>query len=169
MTMRIGQGYDVHAFASVDSSPLDEGVAHIVMGGVSIPFKTPLLAHSDGDVLLHALSDALLGALALGDIGQHFPDNDNAYRNIDSRQLLRHVMKLIAERGYRLVNADMTIVAQRPKMAGYIPAMRDCIASDASVAVSAVSIKATTTEKLGFTGRGEGIACHAIVLLSQIT
>ena len=130
MSMRIGQGYDVHAFAGVESSPSSGDSSHIVIGGVSIPYKVPLLAHSDGDVLVHALADALLGALALGDIGQHFPDTDSDFRNIDSRQLLRQVMALVAERGYYLVNVDMTIVAQRPKMAEYIQsiaAIEDCI------------------------------------------
>ena len=167
MSMRIGQGYDVHAFASVHPVESNQDSAHIVMGGVTIPFSTCLLAHSDGDVLVHALADALLGALALGDIGQHFPDSDSHYTDVDSRQLLRHVMTLVSEQGYRLINADMTIVAQRPKMAEYIPAMREHIASDMSVDVTDISIKATTTEKLGFAGRGEGVACYAVVLLSQ--
>ena len=167
MSMRIGQGYDVHAFSGVESSSSNGDSSYIVIGGVSIPYKAPLLAHSDGDVLVHALVDALLGALALGDIGQHFPDTNNYYRNIDSRELLRQVMTLVADRGYCLVNADMTIVAQRPKMAEYIPVMREHIASDTAVALADISIKATTTEKLGFTGREEGIACHAAVLLSQ--
>ncbi|MCX2779868.1 2-C-methyl-D-erythritol 2,4-cyclodiphosphate synthase [Microbulbifer thermotolerans] len=158
MSFRIGQGFDVHAFGPGD---------HVMLGGVAIPHERGLKAHSDGDVLLHALADALLGALALGDIGHHFPDTDAAYAGADSRLLLRHVMGLIAERGYRLVNADCTLIAQAPKMAPHIEAMRANIAADCRVDRGAISVKATTSEKLGFTGRGEGIAAQATVLLQR--
>lgn len=154
--MRIGHGYDVHAFTEGD---------HIVLGGVRIPHSHAFAAHSDGDVLIHALCDALLGALALGDIGKHFPDTSDEYENIDSRLLLRHVMALLHERGYRLGNADMTIIAQAPKLAPHIEAMRDTLASELQADRSQVNVKATTTEKLGFAGRREGIAAHAVVLL----
>lgn len=157
MSMRIGQGFDVHAFCEGD---------HVILGGVNIPHGQGLKAHSDGDVLLHALADALLGALALGDIGHHFPDNDPAYSGADSRQLLRHVLGLIRARGYRLVNADCTLIAQAPKMAPHIQDMRANIAADCDLDIDAVSVKATTTERLGFTGRGEGIAAQATVLLA---
>jgi len=163
MNIRIGQGYDVHAFAPLDAS----GNASIVLGGVDIPFEKALLAHSDGDVLIHALCDAMLGALALGDIGKHFPDTDERFKNISSRALLVHVVALLAEHHYCLSNADMTIVAQRPKMANHIMPMRENIAADASVSIDAISVKATTTELLGFTGREEGIACYATVLLCR--
>jgi 2-C-methyl-D-erythritol 2,4-cyclodiphosphate synthase len=153
---RIGQGFDVHAFCPGDK---------VVLGGVSIPYDRGLKAHSDGDVLLHALADALLGALALGDIGHHFPDTDPHYAGADSRELLRHVMQLLNERGYRLVNADTTVIAQAPKLAPHINAMRACIADDCGVELDVISVKATTSERLGFTGRGEGIAAQAIVLL----
>lgn len=154
--MRIGHGFDVHAFG--------EGT-FITMGGVQIPYERGLIAHSDGDVALHALADALLGAAALGDIGQHFPDTDAAYAGADSRILLRHVVGLIHDKGYRVGNADITIIAQAPKMAPHIPAMRECIAADLRVHLDDVNVKATTTEKLGFTGRKEGIAVEAVVLL----
>ncbi|GAA5525662.1 2-C-methyl-D-erythritol 2,4-cyclodiphosphate synthase [Microbulbifer aestuariivivens] len=157
MSFRIGQGFDVHAFCDGD---------HVILGGVRIPCDQGLKAHSDGDVLLHALADALLGALALGDIGHHFPDNDPNYAGADSRRLLRHVMTLVAERGYALVNADCTLIAQAPKMAPYIQSMRANIAEDCGVDISAASVKATTTERLGFAGRGEGIAAQATVLLA---
>ncbi|MBK8973658.1 MAG: 2-C-methyl-D-erythritol 2,4-cyclodiphosphate synthase [Hahellaceae bacterium] len=160
MNVRIGQGFDVHAFGD-DSLPL-------WMGGVKIPHEKGLIAHSDGDVLLHAICDACLGALALGDIGHHFPDSDPRYRGIDSRTLLRHVIALLKERGARLINVDSTIVAQRPKMAPHIPLMRQYIAEDMGLPLDSVSVKATTTEKLGFTGREEGIACYAVVLLERI-
>ena len=163
MNIRIGQGYDVHAFAPLDPS----GNTSIVLGGVNIPFEKSLLAHSDGDVLIHALCDAMLGALALGDIGRHFPDTDARYHNISSRALLVHVVALLAEHQYCLSNTDMTIVAQRPKMANHILPMRENIAADAGVFIDAISIKATTTEMLGFTGREEGIACYATVLLCR--
>ena len=156
--MRIGHGYDVHRFGEGD---------HIVMGGVTIPYSQGLIAHSDGDVLLHALCDALLGACALGDIGQHFPDSDEQYANADSRLLLRDVYKLVQQQGYQLGNADMTIIAQAPKMASYNAAMRSNIADDLNVDIHHLNIKATTTEYLGFTGRKEGIAAYAVVLLQE--
>jgi 2-C-methyl-D-erythritol 2,4-cyclodiphosphate synthase len=155
--MRIGQGYDVHAFGTGDK---------IVIGGVVIPHTQGLIAHSDGDVLLHALCDALLGAVALGDIGKHFPDTDAAYKGADSRALLRMVYAKVKAQGYRLGNADMTIVAQTPKMAPYIEDMQRCIAADLGAEINQINVKATTTEKLGFTGRKEGIACDAVVLLT---
>ena len=157
--MRIGQGYDVHAFGEGDA---------IVIGGVTIPFSRGLVAHSDGDVLIHALCDALLGAAALGDIGQHFPDTDSAYRGIDSRELLRHVKALIAEQGFTLVNADMTLIAQAPKMSPHILAMRENLSADLNCGTEQLNIKATTTEKLGFEGRGEGIAAQVMVLLDKV-
>lgn len=154
--MRIGQGFDVHAFGEGDK---------IVIGGVIIPHSHGLVAHSDGDVLLHALCDALLGAAALGDIGKHFPDTDPQYRNADSRALLRMVYAKVKNAGYKLVNADMTVIAQKPKMAPHINSMREKIAEDLEVTVKDINVKATTTEMLGFTGRSEGIAALASVLL----
>lgn len=154
--MRIGHGYDVHRFTEGD---------FVTLGGVRIPHKFGLLAHSDGDVLLHALSDALLGAAALGDIGKHFPDTDPTFKGADSRALLRHVVGLIQAKGYVVGNVDATIVAQAPKMAPHIESMRGRIAEDLQVPLDAVNVKATTTEKLGFTGREEGIAVHAVALL----
>ena len=154
--MRIGQGFDVHALEPGDK---------IVIGGVVIPHEQGLVAHSDGDVLLHALTDALLGALALGDIGQHFPDTDPQFSNANSRELLRLVYAKIKQRQWQLINADMTIIAQVPKMAPYIDDMRAAIAADLSSDIDSISVKATTTEKLGFTGRKEGIAAQATVLL----
>ncbi len=159
MNIRIGQGFDVHAFGPGDK---------IVLGGVVIPYSQGLIAHSDGDVLLHALADALLGAAALGDIGRHFPDTDPTYANADSRALLRMVVAKVRAKGFKVVNADMTIIAQAPKMAPYIPRMVPLIAEDLAVATDAVNVKATTTEQLGFTGRKEGIACLASVLIAQI-
>jgi len=156
--VRIGHGYDVHAFIEGD---------HLVLGGVHIPHTHAFAAHSDGDVLIHALCDALLGALALGDIGRHFPDTSAEFENIDSRILLRHVVGLVHERGYRLGNADMTIVAQAPKLSPHIEPMRINLAADMKADIDQVNIKATTTEKLGFAGRKEGIAAHAVVLLTQ--
>lgn len=160
--MRIGHGYDVHAF--------DQGAAHgggdkIVLGGVVINHHHGLIAHSDGDVLLHALCDALLGACALGDIGQHFPDTDPQYKNANSRTLLRLVFAKIKHQGWQLANADMTLVAQAPKMAPHIERMVENIAEDLDAEINQVNVKATTTEKLGFAGREEGIAAHAVVLL----
>ncbi|AYA63120.1 2-C-methyl-D-erythritol 2,4-cyclodiphosphate synthase [Alteromonas sp. RKMC-009] len=154
--MRIGHGYDVHKFG---------GEGPIVIGGVSIDYEQGLLAHSDGDVLIHALCDALLGAAAMGDIGKHFPDTDDEWSGVDSRFLLRHVVGLLKERGYVLSNADMTIIAQAPKMAPHVQTMREVLASDCGCAVDDINVKATTTEKLGFTGRKEGIAAHAVVLI----
>ena len=156
--MRIGHGFDVHKFG---------GDGPIVLGGVTIDFDQGLVAHSDGDVVLHALCDALLGAAAMGDIGRHFPDTDSAYENADSRNLLRHVVSLLQQRGYSLVNADITVVAQAPKMAPHIDAMRNHIAQDLKTSMNCINVKATTTEKLGYTGRKEGIACHAVVLIEQ--
>jgi len=157
--MRIGQGYDVHAFAENRK---------LILGGVEVPYEKGLAGHSDADVLLHAICDALLGALALGDIGKHFPDTSDDYENIDSRILLRHVSGLIMEKGYRIVNLDSTVIAQRPKLASYIETMRKNIAADLEIDFDRVSVKATTTEKLGFEGRGEGIASQAIVLLAPL-
>ncbi|MBA1244757.1 2-C-methyl-D-erythritol 2,4-cyclodiphosphate synthase [Pseudomonas japonica] len=154
--MRIGHGYDVHRFGDGD---------FITLGGVRIPHTAGLIAHSDGDVLLHALSDALLGAAALGDIGKHFPDTDPRFKGADSRALLRHVVELVQAKGWVVGNVDATIVAQAPKMAPHIEAMREAIAADLQVALDQVNVKATTTEKLGFTGREEGIAVHAVALL----
>ena len=154
--MRIGQGFDVHQ--------LVEG-RKLIIGGVDIPYHLGLLGHSDADVLLHAVCDALLGAAGLGDIGRHFPDSDPCYQGIDSRKLLREVASLLKARGYTLSNLDATIIAQAPKMAPHIPVMSKNIATDLGVAVECVNIKATTTEKLGFTGRGEGIAAQAVCLI----
>lgn len=154
--MRIGHGYDVHRFGEGD---------FITLGGVRIPHKFGLIAHSDGDVLLHALADALLGACALGDIGRHFPDTDPQFKGADSRALLRHVVGLLKAKGYGIGNIDATIVAQAPKMAPHIETMRAHIAADLEVDIDQVNVKATTTEKLGFTGREEGIAVHAVALL----
>jgi 2-C-methyl-D-erythritol 2,4-cyclodiphosphate synthase len=158
MSIRIGQGYDVHAFTKGD---------HLMLGGVRIPFDHAFKAHSDGDVVLHALSDALLGAAGMGDIGRHFPDTDAQFSNIDSRILLKHVMGLLREQGWQVGNVDITIIAQAPKMAPHIPAMQDNIAEDLCVELSAVNVKATTTEHLGFEGRGEGIAVMAVALITQ--
>lgn len=154
--MRIGQGYDVHKLA--------EGRKCIICG-VEIPYEKGLLGHSDADVALHALSDALLGAAALGDIGHHFPDTDEKYKGADSRVLLREVLSKIEEKGYSVGNVDVTIIAQRPKMSPYIEQMRENIASDLKISIDDVNVKATTTEKLGFEGRGEGISAMAAALL----
>ncbi len=156
--MRIGHGYDVHRFQEGD---------HITLGGVRIPHDRSFVAHSDGDVLLHAICDALLGALALGDIGRHFPDSDPRFRGADSRQLLQTVMHMVEARGWRVVNLDSTIEAQAPKMAPYIDSMRSIIAQLLRVSEDQVNVKATTTESLGFVGRQEGVAAHAVVLLEQ--
>ena len=158
-TPRIGHGIDVHRFGDGD---------HVTLGGVKIPHEQGLVAHSDGDVALHALCDAILGALALGDIGQHFPDTDTSYRGANSRVLLRHVISLMAARGYGVANADITVLAERPKLAPYIVQMREHIAEDMQVTVDCVSVKATTTEKLGFVGRREGIEAHAVVMLLPV-
>lgn len=156
--IRIGQGLDVHAFEDGD---------FVTLAGVKIPHTHGLKAHSDGDVILHALSDALLGALAMGDIGQHFPDTDPEFKGADSRVLLRHVYTLIQDRGYKLQNADITVACERPKLAPYNLEMRQNIADDLDVELTQVSVKATTTEKLGFTGRQEGIFASAVVLLAK--
>ncbi len=154
--MRIGHGFDVHKFG---------GEGPLVIGGVRIPHPQGLVAHSDGDVALHAATDALLGAAALGDIGKLFPDTDPAFKGADSRALMREAYRRIREKGYRLGNLDITIIAQSPKMAPHIPQMRVNLAEDLQVHMDDVNVKATTTEKLGFTGRGEGIACEAVALL----
>ena len=153
---RIGHGYDVHR--------LTDG-RRLILGGVDIPYEKGLLGHSDADVLLHAVMDALLGAAAMGDIGKLFPDTDEAYRGADSRVLLREVARRLIAGGYTVGNVDVTVVAQRPKVAGYIPQMRENIAADLGVSLSQVNVKATTEEHLGFTGSGEGMAAHAVVLI----
>lgn len=158
-TLRIGHGYDVHRLVLERK---------LILGGVEIPFSLGLLGHSDADVLLHAVADALLGALALGDIGKHFPDNDPQYAGADSMVLLRHVVGLIQKEGYQVGNLDATILCQKPKLADYILQMRENIADCCGVPVSAVSVKATTEEKLGFTGAGQGIAVHAVALLERM-
>jgi 2-C-methyl-D-erythritol 2,4-cyclodiphosphate synthase len=154
--MRVGTGFDVHALVAGRS---------LILGGVKIPFEKGLEGHSDADVLLHAICDALLGAAALGDIGRHFPDTDAQYRDIDSRKLLREVVKLLHANGWDIINVDATIIAQQPKMAPHMPAMVANIASDIGLAQSDVNIKATSTEMLGFTGRGEGIAAQAVACI----
>lgn len=164
LDLRIGQGLDVHAFGNADQG----APSFVMLAGVRIPHSQILLAHSDGDVVLHALSDALLGALALGDIGQHFPDTDVSYKGADSRFLLRHVYQIIQDHGFVLVNADITVACERPKLALHNVAMRQNIADDLSVTIDRVSVKATTTEKLGFTGRQEGILAQAVVLLTRV-
>ena len=157
--MRVGQGIDVHAFGPGD---------HIVVGGVRIAHTHGIVAHSDGDVAIHALCDAILGALALGDIGQHFPPSDERWRGADSRQFLRHCAGLMREHRFAIGNADVTIVCERPRIAPHAPAMRAHLAAELACAVAQVSVKATTSERLGFTGRGEGIAAFAIVLLQPV-
>ena len=157
--LRIGQGFDVHALVAGRK---------LIIGGVDIPYHLGLDGHSDADVLLHAISDALLGAAALGDIGRHFPDSDGAFKNIDSRVLLRSVKEKISAAGYAVVNIDATIIAQAPRMAPHIAAITANIAVDLGVSLDAVNVKATTTEKLGFTGRGEGIAAQAVCLLARV-
>ena len=154
--MRIGHGYDVHAFGEGD---------HIIIGGVKIPFRYGLLAHSDGDVLIHSLCDALIGAAALGDIGKHFSETDPRFLDINSRKLLRSVVSLIKSKEYSVVNVDITIIAQAPKLAPYVDAMIVNLSSDLESDAGVVNVKATTTENLGFEGRGEGIACHAVALI----
>jgi len=156
MNIRIGQGYDVHAFGDGD---------HVMLGGVRVAHDRGVLAHSDGDVALHALCDAILGALVLGDIGAHFPPSDPRWKDADSRTFLRHCEALARERGWRIGNADITVVCERPKVAPHAAAMRACIAADLGVDIDAVSVKATTSERMGFTGRGEGIAAQAVCLL----
>jgi len=156
MTMRIGHGFDVHAFGAGD---------HLMLGGVRVDFDRGVVAHSDGDVVLHALCDAILGALALGDIGRHFPPSDPKWKGADSRAFLRHCDGLLRERGWRVGNVDVTVVCERPKIGPHADAMRALVAGDLGIDADAVSIKATTTEGLGATGRGEGIAAHAICLI----
>jgi 2-C-methyl-D-erythritol 2,4-cyclodiphosphate synthase len=154
--MRIGHGFDVHAFGAGD---------HLVLGGVRVPFARGVVAHSDGDVVVHALCDAMLGALALGDIGRHFPPSDPKWKGADSRDFLRHCAGLLRGHGWRLGNADITVVCELPKVGPHADAMRRNLAADTGVDIDAVSVKATTTERLGFAGRGEGIAAHAVCLL----
>ena len=156
MTIRIGHGYDVHAFGEGD---------HVMLGGVRVPHSRGLVAHSDGDVILHALCDAMLGALALGDIGVHFPPSDPQWKGADSRAFLRHCNALVGARGWRVGNADVTVICERPRIGPHAQAMREAIAADLGIDVGVVSVKATTTEALGFTGRGEGIAAQAVCLL----
>lgn len=157
--MRIGHGYDVHKL--VEGRPL-------ILGGVEVPHTMGLLGHSDADVLTHAVMDALLGAAALGDIGRHFPDTDNSYKNIDSQVLLKRVMELLEQRGYRVANVDATIIAQRPKLMNYLPGMVKTLAANMNVDEDCVNIKATTEEGLGFTGMQEGISAHCVCLLEQV-
>lgn len=157
--MRIGHGYDVHAFA--------EG-RKLILGGVDVPHTRGLMGHSDADVLTHAVCDALLGAAALGDIGKHFPDTDNDYKGVNSLLLLSRVAALLNEQGYRIVNTDSTVIAQRPKLAPYIEQMRQNLADAMGIDLSAVSVKATTEEHLGFTGREEGIAAHTLCLIEKL-
>lgn len=154
--LRIGHGFDVHAFGPGD---------HVMLAGECIAHTHGVVAHSDGDVIIHALCDALLGAVALGDIGQHFPDSDSRWRGVDSRTLLREVRTLLSGRGFELVNADMTLIAEAPRLGPHRDNMRRNLAADLGVAVERISVKATTTERLGFVGRGEGLACHAVVLV----
>lgn len=156
MTLRIGHGFDVHAFGDGD---------HLMLGGVRVAHDRGVVAHSDGDVVIHALCDAMLGALALGDIGRHFPPDDPQWKAADSRAFLRHCNALVRERGWMLGNADITVICERPKIGPHAEAMRALLAVDLGVAIDAISVKATTTEKLGFTGRGEGIAAHAVCLV----
>ena len=160
MTMRIGHGYDIHALGPGD---------HVTLGGLRIAHDRGLIAHSDGDVLIHALCDALLGALALGDIGRHFPPTDPQWRGADSRLFLRRVAAMVAERGWRLGNADLSVIAEAPKLAPHVAAMQANLAADLGVEPDLIGIKATTHEKLGALGRGEGIAAHAVVLLEWIS
>jgi 2-C-methyl-D-erythritol 2,4-cyclodiphosphate synthase len=157
--MRIGHGYDVHKFTEGDS---------ITLGGVVIPYSFGLEAHSDGDVLIHAICDALLGAAGLWDIGHHFPDTDDEFKNIDSRFLLRKVMQDLNKLGWKVNNVDSTIIAQQPRLTPFMPSMRSILSQDLSINMDAINVKATTTEKLGFAGRKEGIAAHAVVLLVKV-
>jgi 2-C-methyl-D-erythritol 2,4-cyclodiphosphate synthase len=156
--IRIGQGFDVHAFGEGD---------HVTLGGVRVPHRSGVVAHSDGDVMIHALCDAIFGALALGDIGQHFPPSDERWRDADSRQFLRHAAMLMAQHGYALGNADITVICELPKVGPHALAMRENLAADLDSEIGRISVKATTTEKLGFCGRGEGIAAQACVLLQR--
>lgn len=159
MLMRVGHGYDVHRLVEERK---------LILGGVDIPYEKGLLGHSDADVLTHAVMDALLGAAGLGDIGKHFPDTDPTYKGADSLKLLDHVMEVLREKGWQVGNVDATVIAQRPKLAGFIPQMRDNLAARMGVSPEQVNVKATTEEKLGFTGSGEGIAAHAVCLLTGI-
>lgn len=159
MNIRIGQGYDVHAFGDGD---------HVVIGGIRVPHERGVLAHSDGDVVIHALCDAMLGALALGDIGTHFPPSDPQWKDADSRAFLRHCNTLIDECGWRLGNADITVICERPRIGPHAQKMRALLAGDLGCEIDAVSIKATTSETLGFTGRGEGLAAMATCLLLRL-
>ena len=156
--IRIGQGFDVHAFGEGD---------HVTLGGVRVPHDHGLVAHSDGDVVIHALCDALLGALALGDIGTHFQPSDSRWRDADSRMFLRHCVNTIHERGWRVGNADLTVICERPRIRAHADAMRTILAADLKIEIDAVSVKATTTERMGFCGRGEGLAAMAVVLLEM--
>lgn len=157
--MRIGSGFDVHAFGEGD---------HVVLGGVPVPHSRGVVAHSDGDVVIHALCDAIFGALALGDIGRHFPPTDERWRDADSRQFLRHAAMLMAQHGYALANADVTVIGEAPRVGPHAQAMRENLAADLGSEVGRISVKATTTEKLGFCGRGEGLAAQACVLLERL-
>lgn len=159
MSIRVGTGFDVHAFEAGD---------HLMLGGVRVPFNQQFRAHSDGDVLLHAICDALLGAAALGDIGQHFPDNDQAFKGADSRDLLRQVVAKVRGRGFTCVNIDATLIAQAPKMQPHLPQMIQHIAEDVGISTECINVKATTTEHLGYCGRGEGIAAMASTLISAV-
>jgi len=156
--MRIGHGFDAHRFGEGDS---------VTIGGVAIPHTQGLIAHSDGDVLIHAICDAILGAMALGDIGKHFPDNDPALKNIDSAELLKSVMQSASDKGYKVGNLDCTVIAQAPRLGAHIPAMQTKLSGLLNVESGAVNVKATTTEKMGYTGRGEGISAHAVVLMQS--
>ena len=158
MSTRIGQGYDAHRFQAGDG---------VILGGVSIPFDQSLAAHSDGDVLLHALCDALLGAAALGDIGRHFPDTSDKFKGVDSRELLREVLRLLTNAGHGISNVDVTLIAERPKILPFVQTMRANIAADLGIPLDCVNVKGTTTEKMGFTGRGEGIAATAVALITD--
>ena len=153
---RVGHGFDAHRFGPGD---------HVMLGGVRVPHERGVLAHSDGDVLIHALCDALLGAGALGDIGHHFPDKDPAYQGADSRELLRKVVEMLTVQGYRVVNADLTLIAEQPRVASEVGRIRQVLAKDLGVGLDAVNLKATTTEGMGWTGRGDGLAAHAVVLI----
>ncbi|TAL86416.1 MAG: 2-C-methyl-D-erythritol 2,4-cyclodiphosphate synthase [Rhodanobacter sp.] len=156
--MRIGQGFDVHAFGEGD---------HVMLGGVRVPYHRGVKAHSDGDVAIHALCDAIFGALAVGDIGRHFPPSEARWRDADSRQFLRHAAGLMAQQGYVLGNADITVICEAPKVGPHVQAMRECLAVELACGIDRISVKATTTEKLGFSGRGEGLAAQACVLLER--
>ncbi|SQH77799.1 2C-methyl-D-erythritol 2,4-cyclodiphosphate synthase [Shewanella benthica] len=159
MNIRIGHGFDVHKFG---------GDAPLLLGGVHVPYELGLIAHSDGDVVLHAISDAILGSVALGDIGKHFPDTEEKFKGADSRQLLRHCYTLARDKGFEIGNLDVTIIAQVPKMAPHIEAIREVLSQDLETSIDNINVKATTTEKLGFTGRKEGIAVEAVVLVTKI-